>query len=77
MIAWIEGIDAGLLGWLAAVRTPARDGFFAAVTWGSSLWLVLSASLALAALAWRVRRPGAAWLLAPGPLGASLAGWAR
>ena len=32
LVSWIEAIDAGLLGWLAAMRTPALDGFFAAVT---------------------------------------------
>jgi undecaprenyl-diphosphatase len=69
-------IDTAVLGWFAGQRGPALDAFFAAVTWGGSLWLVLPASLILAALAWQARRPLAAWLLALGPLGASLAGWA-
>ncbi|RLJ68205.1 phosphatase PAP2 family protein [Sulfurisoma sediminicola] len=76
MIAWIEGIDAGLLGWLATQRTPLLDGFFAAVTWAGSLWLIAPASLALAWLAWRHGQRTAALLLGLGPLAASLASWA-
>lgn len=75
MIAWIEGIDAGLLGWLAAVRTPALDAFFAGVTWAGSLWLIAPASLALAWLAWYHGQRTAALLLGLGPLVASLCSW--
>jgi undecaprenyl-diphosphatase len=69
-------LDTAVLGWFAGQRGPVLDAFFAAVTWGGSLWLVLPASLLLAALAWRTQRSAAAWLLALGPLLASIAGWA-
>jgi undecaprenyl-diphosphatase len=68
-------VDRGVLGWFAGLRAPLLDGIFVAVTWAGSLWLILPASLALAILAWRRERIGAAWLLALGPLGASLATW--
>lgn len=76
MIVWIEGIDAGLLGWFAAQRTPLLDGFFAAITWAGSLWLIAPASLALAWLAWHHGQRAAALLLGLGPLAASLVSWA-
>jgi membrane-associated phospholipid phosphatase len=75
LISWIEAIDAGLLGWLAAMRTPALDGFFAAVTWAGSLWLIAPASLALAWLAWHHGQRAAALLLGLGPIVASLCSW--
>lgn len=75
MADFLQRIDAGLLGWLAAQRAPALDGFFAAVTWAGSLWLVAPASLALAWLAWRHGQRGAALLLGLGPLFASLVSW--
>jgi undecaprenyl-diphosphatase len=75
MIEWLHEIDAAVLHWFGAGRSPALDAFFAVATWAGSLWLIAPASLALAGLAWRRRHRHAALLLACGPLAASLAGW--
>jgi len=60
-----SGFEATLLGLFHASRTPALDGFFVAVTWLGSLWLLLPLAI-LAAVAQRRLLVPAALLLASG-----------
>jgi len=66
MSGWIEGIDAGLLGWFAAQRTPLLDGFFAAITWAGFTVADCAGQPGLAWLAWHHGQRAAALLLGLG-----------
>lgn len=59
------GLEASLLGLFHAWRSPALDGFFVAVTWLGSLWLLLPFSAMLATVHRRMFVPLAV-LLASG-----------
>ena len=61
----IAELDKTILHAFAGWRSPLTDHFFLTITWLGSLWVLLPASLVLAALRWPSSQ--AAWLL-PGTL---------